>query len=459
MMIRVTRMKVNEKYTVTIQGSASDGRGVARIDGEVVFIPGAIPGEICSVQIEHIGRSAAFAKLLRVEQPSAHRITPDCPYYPACGGCRFRHMDYEMELELKRQRVLDALDRIGGCHLDALTITGATQTHEYRNKVQYPVQEQDGTPVAGFYAGGTHHVIPVAHCHIQPACADIIRTVILHWMEQHHIRAYEEMAGRGTVRHIYLRRGAVSGELLICISANCKRLPHSAELVAALCEAVPDVTTIVFTPNEKKGNTILGDTFQTLYGSGTIEDTLCGLRFQLSPAAFYQVNHDQAELLYEKALHYAGLTGTETVLDLYCGTGTITLCLARQAGHAIGVEVVASAIEDAKKNAVRNNLAEKTDFYCMDAGQAAQKLAAEGTTPDVIVVDPPRKGISGDVIDAIAAMAPERVVYVSCDPATLARDVKLLRERGFDLKAAEAVDLFPRCAHVESIVLLTKAHK
>ena len=449
-------MKANENYSVEIVGAAIDGRGIARVEGQVLFVPGALPGERCLVRVVNIGKTAAHGKLLRVEAASPHRIEPDCPYFPACGGCDFRHADYALETELKRQRVLDALNRIGGCGLENLKITGAAEQDGYRNKVQYPVQEQNGRAEAGFFSAGTHRVIPIAHCRIQPDCADAIRAAVLRWMEQYKIRAYDEKTGRGYIRHIYIRRGTVSGETLVCISANCKQLPRSAELTAAIHAAAPDVTSIVFTPNEKKGNTILGDTFPPLYGPGWIQDTLCGLTFRLSPAAFYQVNHDQAEILYRKALQFAALSGTETVLDLYCGTGTITLCLAREAGRAVGVEVVPQAIEDAKENAKRNGLADKTEFYCMDAGQAAQMFAAKGERPDVIVVDPPRKGVSPDVIEAMAAMGPRRIVYVSCDPATLARDVKLLRERGYALQTAEAVDLFPRCAHIETVCLLSR---
>ena len=421
-------MNVNETYHVEIVGASSDWRGIARVEGQVLFVPGALPGERCLVRVVNIGKTAAHGKLLRVEAASPHRIEPDCPYFPACGGCG----------------------------LENLKITGAAEQDGYRNKVQYPVQEQNGRAEAGFFSAGTHRVIPIAHCRIQPDCADAIRAAVLRWMAQYKIRAYDEKTGRGFIRHIYIRRGAVSGETLVCISANCKQLPRSAELTAAIRAAAPDVTSIVFTPNEKKGNTILGDTFLPLYGPGWIQDTLCGLTFRLSPAAFYQVNHDQAEILYRKALQFAALTGTETVLDLYCGTGTITLCLAREAGRAVGVEVVPQAIEDAKENAKRNGLADKTEFYCMDAGQAAQMFAARGERPDVIVVDPPRKGVSPDVIEAMAAIGPRRIVYVSCDPATLARDVKLLRERGYALQTAEAVDLFPRCAHIETVCLLSK---
>ena len=439
---------------VSIETATIDGSGVARVDGQVVFVPGALPGEGCSVRIAHVGRSAVFAQLLSVLTPSVHRVEPDCPYFPLCGGCALRHMDYEQELALKQAHVQSCLTRIGGQTISALLITGAAQTDGYRNKVQFPVQEQDGRPVAGFFSGKTHRVIPVRHCRIQPDCADAIRGAVLAWMEQYHIRAYDEQTHTGYIRHIYIRFGAESGQILVCIVANCAQLPKKKQLVAALLAAEPDITTIVFSPNTKKGNTVLGTEFHPLYGDGTITDTLCGLQFRLSAPAFYQVNHAQAERLYEKAVQLAGLTGNETVLDLYCGTGTITLCLARHAKKAIGVEIVPQAIEDAKFNAAQNGM-ENAEFFCMDAGQAAKMLADRRTRPDVIVVDPPRKGISADVIEAISAMAPQRVVYVSCDPATLARDLKLLTAAGYTLQTAEAFDLFPRCAHVETVVLLS----
>ena len=440
---------------VSIETATIDGSGVARVDGQVVFVPGALPGERCSVRIAHVGRSAVFAQLLSVLTPSAHRVEPDCPYFLRCGGCALRHVDYEQELALKQAHVQSCLTRIGGQTISALPITGAAQTDGYRNKVQFPVQEQDGRPVAGFFSGKTHRVIPVRHCRIQPDCADAIRGAVLAWMEQYHIRAYDEQTHTGYIRHIYIRFGAESGQILVCIVANCAQLPKKKQLVAALLAAEPGITTIVFSPNTKKGNTVLGTEFHPLYGDGTITDTLCGLQFRLSAPAFYQVNHAQAERLYEKAVQLTGLTGNETVLDLYCGTGTITLCLARHAKKAIGVEIVPQAIEDAKFNAAQNGM-ENAEFFCMDAGQAAKMLADRHTRPDVIVVDPPRKGVSQDVIDAISGMRPQRVVYVSCDPATLARDVKLLTAEGYALTHAEAVDLFPRCAHVETVVLLSK---
>ena len=448
-------LTLNKTYTMEITGMSSDGEGVGRIENEVVFVPGAIVGETCRVKIINIGKTCAHGTLVSVEKASPHRIEPDCPYFESCGGCDFRHMDYGQELEIKRQRVYDALTRIGGVEVGNLPITGASCTDGYRNKVQYPVQEQNGKACAGFYAARTHRVTSIEHCNLQPECADRVRAAVLAWMEQYSIRAYDEANHTGYIRHIYLRRGAVSGQLMVCIVANCENLPKKKQLVSAILQAEPTVTTITVSYNQKRGNTVLGDRFENLYGEGVIEDTLCGLTFRLSPAAFYQVNHDQAERLYAKAVEFAGLDGTQTVLDLYCGTGTITLCLAKNSRKAIGVEIVAPAIEDAKRNAVRNCL-ENAEFYCMDAGEAAKMFAKRGERPDVIVVDPPRKGVSRDVIDAIEAMAPQRAVYVSCDPATLARDVKLLTEGSYRFEKAEAFDLFPRCAHIETAALLLR---
>jgi 23S rRNA (uracil1939-C5)-methyltransferase len=274
------------------------------------------------------------------------------------------------------------------------------------------------------------------------------------YVNQFRVTVYDETAHKGLLRHIFVRRGAVSGQVLVCLVVNGRRLPHVPELVERL-KAVPGFTTLVLSINEKPGNTILGEEFVTLYGSGYIEDTLCGLNFRLSPCSFYQVNHHQAQRLYEAAITQAQITEDDLVLDLYCGVGTITLAMAKAAGKVIGVEVVPQAVQDAKENAIRNGI-ENAEFFCGDAGQAALELQAKGIRPDVIVVDPPRKGLNADTIEAIHRMSPRRLVYVSCDPATLARDVALLKERGFTLKTAQAADLFPRCAHVESVVCMVK---
>lgn len=327
--------------------------------------------------------------------------------------------------------------------------------YAYRNKAQYPVAERGGRPVAGFYKNRTHEVIPVARCAILPEVFDRVRDVVLRWAREDRVPVYDERTGRGLLRHIYVRRGAASGQVMVCIVANGEKLPREQRLVNALRREIEALASVVLSVNRRDTNVVLGEEFRTLWGQDFIEDTLCGFTFRLSPRSFYQVNHDQAERLYQKAVALADLHGAETVLDLYCGTGTITLALSRSAGKAIGVEVVPQAIEDAKENAARNGVA-NVEFFCADATLAAQKLCAEGAKPEVIVVDPPRKGLAPEVIDAIVTMAPQRVVYVSCDPATLARDVKRFSEQGYPLTHAEAFDLFPRTFHVETVVSLSQ---
>ncbi|MBQ6798036.1 MAG: 23S rRNA (uracil(1939)-C(5))-methyltransferase RlmD [Oscillospiraceae bacterium] len=448
-------LKKNEIYETEFTGYTSEGLGVARIDGMAVFVPKAIAGERCRVRILKVGKTVAYGKIEQVLTPSAHRVKPACPYAGLCGGCAFQHMDYEEECTLKAQRVEDALTRIGGLQLDGLSITGAKTTGNYRTKAQFPVGMPEGKADAGFFRQRSHQVIPIERCGIQSEDADKIRAAAVEWMRKYRVPVYDEVAHSGLVRHIYVRCGFATGQVLACIVANGETLPKEQELVSMLRAAVPNLTTVVLSIHTKKGNAVLGDRFRTLWGEGYIEDILCGLRFRLSPRSFYQVNRDQAERLYEKAIALAELDETKTALDLYCGTGTITLCMAKQAGSVIGVEIIEAAIHDAKENAERNGI-KNARFFCADAGEAALRLAEEGTKPDVIMVDPPRKGISMDVIDAMVTMAPQRIVYVSCDPATLARDVKLLEERGYKAIHAEAVDLFPRCAHVESVVCLSR---
>lgn len=448
-------MNKNEIFTAEITGCTSQALGVARFEDRAVFVKGAIPGEVCRIRLVKITRTAAYGRLEQVLTPSPHRTAPVCPHFGRCGGCDFMHMDYTMETELKRQRVADALRRIGGVEPEPLPIAAAPTDKGYRNKVQLPVALAEGRPAAGFYRARTHELIPVDSCLIQPAETEAVTRAVLRWMEQYHILPYDEQTQQGYVRHIFVRKATVTGELMVCIIANCAKLPKAKPLTAILLEVLPEITTILHNENTRPGNVILGDTYHTLYGPGYIEDQLCGLAFRLSPASFYQVNHHQAQILYEKAIALANLHSTETVLDLYCGTGTITLAMARSAGNAIGVEVVPQAIEDARENARRNKI-ENVRFFCADAGQAASRLAAEGIRPEVITVDPPRKGLSPEVIEAIGRMAPQRVVYVSCDPATLARDVKLLAPQGYRFCQAEVIDLFPRTKHVETVCLLTR---
>ena len=448
-------LKKNEIYRAAVDGFTSEGQGVCRVEGVAVFVPNAAPGEVYDLRITHVGKHAAYGKIVNIITKSPARVNRACPYAKQCGGCDFWHLTYEAELDIKSRRVLDALNRLGGQALTDLQITCAATREGYRNKAQYPVAACATGLTAGFFKKGTHDVIPVERCLIQPPCADAAKNAVLKWASTYRVPAYDEQTHSGLLRHIYVRHAAATGEVLVCLVVNGGRLPHEAELVAALREAVPGLHSVVLNENLRRGNAVLGEKTRVLWGADAIEDELCGLRFRISPRSFYQVNRDQAEVLYGKALDAAGLTGNETVLDLYCGTGTITLCLARRAKQVVGVEVVEAAIADAKQNARRNGI-ENARFFCADAGQAAQTLAREGTRPDVIVVDPPRKGLSADVIEAISAMSPQRVVYVSCDPATLARDVKLLNAKGYALRHAESVDLFPRCAHVETVVLLSR---
>ena len=439
-------------YRAVIEGYSSDGDGVARIEGMVVFVKGAVRGEHADIYIEHVGHNAAWGHIEKLMIPSPARLEPDCPWYGTCGGCQFRHMTYEEELEAKRQRVEDALKRVGGADLPVEVIHGAYHTTRYRNKVQFPV---GGTSI-GYYQGRTHSVIDIDDCLLQPKEDTACRAAVKEWMTRANVPAYNEKTGKGLLRHLYLRTNSM-GEVLCCLVVNGKTVPQPELLIDLLQQATPRLVGVVLSVNTRKTNVILGNEYITLWGSDRLEETLCGHIFRLSVPSFFQINRDQTEVLYRRAVDFAQLTGQETVVELYCGIGTISLALAEQAGMVIGVEIVPQAIEDAKENAERNDLSHKTRFECGDASDLAAQLEREGIRPDVVVVDPPRKGLAADVVDTIARMNPERVVYVSCDPATLARDVARFRPLGYTAVKAETVDLFPRTAHIETACLLIKA--
>ena len=441
----------NQIYTAEILGYSTEGLGIARIGGQVVFVHNAIRGEVCDILILKVGKSAAFGKAVAWQTVSPHRREPDCPYYRQCGGCAYRHMDYTEELWAKRRRVQDALTRLGGSAVEVEEILGAAETLHYRNKSQYPVSA-DGK--VGFYRARTHQVTDLSACLIQKPQADAAAGALRGYMAAHHVPGYDERTGAGLVRHLYVRTNA-RGQSLICVVVNGESLPHEDALVAALRRAVPEAVGVVLGINTRRSNVILGDRYRTLWGQDTLTDTLCGHTFRLSIPSFYQVNRDQAEVLYRRAVDYAALTGTELVLDLYCGAGTITLTMADRAKRVIGAEIVAPAVENARENAAADGV-ENVEFFCGDAGDIAARLAAEDLHPDVICVDPPRKGLVPEVIDTMAQMGPQRIVYVSCDPATLGRDVKLLAQKGYQATRATAVDLFPGTAHVETVVLLSR---
>ena len=444
----------NQIYEAKITDYTTEGQGIAHIEGCAVFIPNAVAGETCRVRIELVRKTWAAGKIVEILEKSPHRVNRECPVAKLCGGCDFWHIDYAEETRLKAERVRSCLNRLGGENFAEIPILAAPTCHGYRNKAQYPVAAKKNRAFAGFFRAGTHEVVENERCLILPEETDRVKSVVMDYVNQKRISVYDEVNHKGLLRHIYVRRGAVSGQILVCLVSNGRSIPKVHELVARL-KKVPGFTTLVLSVNTGKGNAVLGDEFITIHGPGYIEDTLCGLNFRLSPRSFYQVNHHQAEKLYEAAIRQAEITKEDTVLDLYCGVGTITLAMAGAAGKVIGVEVIPQAVEDARDNAKRNGI-ENAEFFCGDAGAAALELEKQGVHADVVIVDPPRKGLNADTIEALARFAPRRIVYVSCDPATLGRDVALIKERGYAVKNAMAADLFPRTVHVESIVCLSK---
>ena len=450
----VLMIRKNDKLTVTIEDYSNEGFGIARVDGYVLFIPGAAVGETIEAHILKVGRSFGYAKIVNIVQPSADRIESDCPVSSRCGGCAFRHIRYESELRHKVGKVENALRRIGGIEYPPMRpILAAENICCYRNKAQYPIRQKNGKIVAGFYASGSHRVIETERCPLQPEVFDELLTFTLDYMKSHSLTAYDEQTGKGLVRHLYLRRGEKSGEIMVCVVLNGNTLP--ADFLPTLTSAYPKVKCVCINENRKKTNVILGETTHFLTERTYIIDSLLGKEFAISPASFYQVNPVQTERLYQKAAELAEIDQTQTVLDLYCGIGTIGICTAAGAKTLVGIEIVPQAVENAKANAQRNGL-QNTRYLCADAKNGAAQLIAEGYHFDTIIIDPPRKGCDAQTLEALITLSPEKLVYISCDPATLARDIAYLTKHGFSLQSATPVDLFPRTTHVETVCLLTK---
>ena len=451
----VTEWKKNAVCELDITGYTAEGMGVARLEGRVVFVPFTVAGERWRVRLEKVTKSVAWGRGTELLRPSPERVDPGCPAFGKCGGCQFRHMTYAEELRAKGQRIADALERVGGVRLDLPPVLGAEEPDRYRNKVQFPVgPAPEGGAAVGFYRARSHQVIPVDDCLLQPLSAAALRRALTVWMAAYGVSPYDERTRTGLVRHLYLRSNR-AGEVLACVVVNSVGLPYGEELTDALRAACPGLVGVVLNLNREDTNVVLGPEYRTLWGRDWLEEELRGMTFRLSVPSFFQVNRAQTEKLYGVALDFAGLTGGETVLDLYCGIGTISLTLAKEAGRVIGAELVPQAIGDARGNAARNGVG-NAEFFCGDAGAVAARLAADGVRPDVIVVDPPRKGLGEEVPPILAAMGPGRIVYVSCDPATLARDVKRLGELGYRAVKAQGVDLFPRTKHVETVCLLER---
>ena len=453
-------LQKNQLLTLRIERLSNDGSGVAHSsEGEAVFVPGTAPGDEAQVRIVKDCGRYAFGILDKLLTPSPDRIPVDCAVAGPCGGCSLRHLDYAAELRAKQESVADAFRRIGGLDVPVLDALPSPEVDRYRNKVQFPVgRDKDGAPCIGFYAGRTHRIVPCPDCKLQPGVLNDIGNTLCAFFAAHGIQPYDEERGKGLVRHIFLRRGAHSGQIMVCLVCTRPKLPHSDELVALLREKFRDIATILINVNAKKTNVILGEESVTLYGPGCIEDTLCGVPVRLGPLSFYQVNTLAAERLYGVAAEYAQLEPDDVLLDLYCGMGTIGLSMAGHCRELIGVEIIPEAIDSAKANAARmgDAVAAKSRFFCADAGEAAARLAAEGLRPDVIMLDPPRKGCDETTLSAVVQMSPRRVVYVSCNPSTAARDAAWLGQHGYRAEKVQPVDLFPRTKHVETVCLLSK---
>lgn len=458
-MKQIAPVKKGDIIEIEITGLGSSGEGVGKYEGFTVFVPGALPEEKVSAKITLVKKSYSTGCLLKVIEASAERVEPACPIYKQCGGCQLQHLSYAGQLAVKREQVQAALSRIGHLDIEALPVLGCANPWNYRNKMQFPAAvNANGSLEIGCYALNTHSVINTPNCLIQKEANNQVLEAVRQWMEQYHVSAYDETTGKGVVRHVMSRVGVHSGEIMAVLVTSVYEIPKSAELINVLKAQVPGLVSIIQNINKKTTNIIMGNKTRTLWGKPTIKDSLGALHFNISAQSFFQVNSEQAEVLYDKALEFAALTGKETVVDVYCGTGTISLYMARQAKKVYGIEIVAPAIEDAKINAQENGLS-NAEFMCGDAAVELPKLLSTGVQPDVIMVDPPRAGCEEKVLAAMVGVQPERIVYVSCNPASLARDLAYLEQNGYRTVKVQPVDMFPATHHVENVALVEKIKK
>lgn len=476
-------LEKNDIVRLTISDIGTDGEGIGKVDGYTLFVKDAVIGDTITARVIKLKKNYGYGRLMEVIEPSKDRVEPVCPVARQCGGCQIQQMSYDAQLDFKRKLVEGNLRRIGGFpDINVLPVIGMDEPYHYRNKAQYPVgRDKDGNVVIGFYAGRTHCIIDNQDCAIGARENAKILTAIRDYINENKVSVYDENTGKGAVRHILIRKGFHTGQVMVCIVVNGESLPHEDKLVAKLTglefyngndgktnsvegletadsvkgQAVPNISSVMININRENTNVILGDRCRTLWGKDYIEDSINGITFQISPLSFYQVNPVQTEKLYGKALEFAGLTGNEVVWDMYCGIGTISLIMATRAKKVYGVEIVPAAIENAKNNARINGL-DNAEFYVGKSEEIAPKLAEQGAVPDVIVVDPPRKGCDEALLGTIVKMQPERVVYVSCDSATLARDLKYLAARGYEVKTVQPVDQFCHTVHVETVILLSR---
>lgn len=447
---RKREMKKNDCIFMRAENLGAEMEGVCRHEGMAVFVPGLLPGEETTVRITKAEKRYAFGRMEEIPTvPSTERKDPGCPVYPRCGGCSCRHMTYEASLEAKRCQTQDCLKRIAGVAIEVPPVIGMNNPNAYRNKTSLPAAESPEGPILGFYAPRSHRVIPVGQCPNAQPPTNEIAGAFLKWMREYGISSYMEESHLGMIRHLVIRVNR-QGESMVTIAANASRLPHTDALCATLQKL--NVVSLWLNENREHTNVILSDQYHLLYGKETLNDTLCGLNFELSPASFFQVNPEQTEKLYRTALDFAGLKGEETVCDVYCGAGTISLMMARHCRQVIGVEVVEPAVKNARENAKRNNI-RNAQFFAGTAEETLPQLIGEGLRPDVVVVDPPRKGLDSSVIQAISEARPSRVVYISCNVATQARDTALFRDQGWKLVKTQPVDMFCWTAGIENVAL------
>lgn len=449
-------VKKGQQIEMKITSLGSSGEGVGKYENFTVFVKGALVGEAIKVQITLIKKTYAIGRLVEILEPAKDRVKPLCLVYEQCGGCQLQHSSYEGQLAVKRQQVRDAMTRIGHLpHVEVLPTMPCENPWNYRNKMQVPVAGAGQAVHIGCFAEATHRVIDVDNCLIQKEKNNAIVTIVRQWMKKYKIAAYDEDKRTGIVRHIMGRVGVHTGEIMVCLVTAQDNVPHIKDLSKMLKAAIPGLKSVVQNVNKRHTNVILGNKTQLVYGKETIKDKIGSLKFNISAQSFFQVNSEQAERLYNKALEFADLQGNETVVDVYCGTGTITQFLAKKAKHAYGIEIVPSAIRDAKKNAMENHVQNAT-FILGDAAVELPQLLDDGVRPDVIIIDPPRAGCEERVLAAMAKVKPKRIVYVSCNPATLARDLEYMDKHGYKTKVVQPVDMFPQTAHVENVALLSR---
>lgn len=446
-------MEKNKEYSIEITGLTSEGMGVGRIEGFTVFVEGALPEEVVTAKIVKLQKTFAYGKLISINRQSQNRVTPPCGIVKKCGGCQLQHLDYKAQLNNKTQMVKDVMERIGGFKdIKVHDAIGMQEPWRYRNKAQFPVGFSDDV-VIGFYANRSHNIVDTDKCVIQDEINDKIIEIFKMYLKKFKVSIYNEESHKGLVRHIVTRKGFKTGEVMVCIVMNGESLPNAEYLVEQLTDIIPEIKSIVINVNKKQSNVILGDKNIVIYGEEAIYDYIGQFKFRISPNSFFQVNPVQTDVLYNKALEYAALNGNETVFDAYCGIGTISLFLSQKAKKVYGVEIVPQAIDNAKENAVLNNV-DNVDFILGESEKVIPEMYQKGIKADVIVVDPPRKGCGQELLEVIAEMQCPRVVYVSCNPATLARDLKYLAEKGYKVQAVQPVDMFPHTAHCEAIALI-----